>query len=272
MIVILKKANFSDCGLGKIALPVSDRCKEIASNYSAVKTPEQLAALQNLMDSLGYGVPNSIWSKLNLLILPMLSSNVKECTFDVTKQKDVRFSQFDENLYSVNNGSLVSASSSSDVNKTLLETGLDKVSVSDVNIFALCEDVSTANETVTILMLGTGVMKRTAVVGNYKTSPDGNLSAETFNAGKRFCGISCLKKEDNSIDIFVTDEDKTNSYNRFVDETIVSYKYFNLLSGRSGISVGSPRLRAIGMGIGMSKDEIEVVRDSLLSFEKDLAL
>lgn len=83
MIITVKGADFSSCGIGKIVTTISDECKEIASHYSRLKTIEDMAVLQQFMDDLGYGVEGGIWSKLAYLFLPIFASTKEEMLYDV---------------------------------------------------------------------------------------------------------------------------------------------------------------------------------------------
>lgn len=89
MIITVKGADFSNCGIGKIAVTISDDCKEIASHYTKLNTTEGLSVLQQFMDDLGYGLENGIWNKLNNLFFPVFSSNKEEMLYDVIKKKIV---------------------------------------------------------------------------------------------------------------------------------------------------------------------------------------
>lgn len=83
MIVTVKGADFSTCGLGRIVTTISNECKEIASHYSMLKTQEDLAVLQQFMDDLGYGLEDSIWGKLIYLYLPVFASSTEEMLYEV---------------------------------------------------------------------------------------------------------------------------------------------------------------------------------------------
>lgn len=83
MIVTVKGADFSTCGLGRIVTAISNECKEIASHYSMLKTPEDLVVLQQFMDDLGYGLEDSIWGKLIYLYLPVFASSTEEMLYEV---------------------------------------------------------------------------------------------------------------------------------------------------------------------------------------------
>lgn len=83
MIITVKDADFSACGIGKIITTISDECKKIASHYQKLKTVEDMGALQQFMDDLGYGVKNGIWNKAIFMTLPVFSSTLNEWEYDV---------------------------------------------------------------------------------------------------------------------------------------------------------------------------------------------
>lgn len=121
MIVIVKGADFSACGIGKIPVKVSTECREIASHYSLLSSTTDLISLQIFMDELGYGVDGGIWDKLVCLYLPIFSASKEEMLFDAKNL--VQKSISNEVIYeSVEGGGMkISAISS----KTLSDYSID---------------------------------------------------------------------------------------------------------------------------------------------------
>lgn len=85
MILTIKEADFSANNLGQIIVPVeiTDAGREFMAQYNTVFTETQQYAIQHMLNNLGYGVENSVWSKLKMFVMPVLSSNVDEAVYDV---------------------------------------------------------------------------------------------------------------------------------------------------------------------------------------------
>ena len=85
MILMIKEADFSANNLGQILVPVeiTDACRAFMAQYNTVFTETQQYAIQHMLNNLGYSEPGSIWSKLKMFVLPVLSSNVDEAVYDV---------------------------------------------------------------------------------------------------------------------------------------------------------------------------------------------
>ena len=98
MIITVKGADFSACGIGKIVTTISDECKKIAAHYSMLNTTEDLTVLQQFMDALGYGLVDSIWGKLIYLYLPVFASSKEELLYDVKNdsQKSLPDAQYEK--------------------------------------------------------------------------------------------------------------------------------------------------------------------------------
>lgn len=75
MYILLKNADFSGCGLGQI-LTITDEVKDFAANFGYGES--NLEAIQIFMNSMGYGIADSMWSRMHLLLLPVLSTTVRQ--------------------------------------------------------------------------------------------------------------------------------------------------------------------------------------------------
>ena len=91
MILANKSADYSACGLGSIDIPivVTDECLEIMSHFPSYNTEGNRKEMQKLMDRLGYGKNESIWSKLLVLTIPCLSSQASEAVYNILANESV---------------------------------------------------------------------------------------------------------------------------------------------------------------------------------------
>ena len=91
MIIVVKNADYSACGLGNVEVPiiVSKDCIAIMEHYSTYNTEANRKEMQKLMNRLGYGKTNSIWSKLLHLEFPCLSAQVSEAIYNVLANESV---------------------------------------------------------------------------------------------------------------------------------------------------------------------------------------
>lgn len=83
MIITVNGADFSQCGLGKVATVVTDETKAIMAQFTGKNTVNNQKAIQNMFDTLQKGVEGSIWSKFEYLIIPYLGSNINEAFIDL---------------------------------------------------------------------------------------------------------------------------------------------------------------------------------------------
>lgn len=83
MNLIVSGADYSGAGLGKIVTPSPD-VVAMFSNYTN-KDYNRQVALQILLNAIGYGATGSIYSKLQLLQIPMLAASVTEAFYDIKK-------------------------------------------------------------------------------------------------------------------------------------------------------------------------------------------
>ena len=127
MYTIIKNANYEGCGLGKIVI-ISDAAESFAANYGYGS--ENLEAIQVLMNDLGYSISGSMWSRLHLLLLPVLSTTTEQAITNAINNNLTYDASFGTNVLpniGITNRGLV-------VKKTIPELGLLQNAISTSNM------------------------------------------------------------------------------------------------------------------------------------------
>lgn len=85
MIIVLKEADFSASKIGTIVMPeeIKQSTLDFIALYNRQLSEEKQIAVQHFLDAIGYTEQDGIYSKMEYMILPIMSTNLTDATFEI---------------------------------------------------------------------------------------------------------------------------------------------------------------------------------------------
>lgn len=255
MILVVKNADYSACGLGSIEVPiiVSDACIEIMGHYPTYDTEANRKEMQKLMNRLGYGKTNSIWSKLLHLEFPCLSAQVSEAIYNVLANESVFRYGTDYSMLDFANRALKKNESES---KPLI---FNIPSTSGGIIMPFVYKVTLDDESTTVYISGLrGGNARTGVV-----MYDDNGTKSIGIPQTHFLGVPIVAGNTTNGTISVVSDDDIETRQT---TTIYSQNHTTQAYSKDVAGVPAAYYRVIGMGANLTIEEALILRTAINLF------